>query len=349
MIEQRALELVLVLLASLAAALLLAWLAYAVWRMLRIRRMEPLVERARGLLLRDLADGRIRDETEGVMGALPFDLQTWALTIVARQISGRQRSLLAALARATGLYGRAESDCRRQRWTRRVRGLQVFTLLGDPATAAVPLLRDPHPQVRARAAEWAVHDVSPPIIAALVQRLDDRHPEVRFAAADSLLRMGAPAAERIARHLSEPVTPGTARLLDVAAGIRDTSFIHPALHLTRAEDPAIRSRAITLLGLIGGEASVARAGDMLDDASEEVRKAAVGALGSLGHWPAAPQVGARLRDPAWAVRREAGLALREMGAPGELVLRGALRDPDRYAADMARMTLALPDRTLAGS
>ena len=75
----------------------------------------------------------------------------------------------------------------------------------------------------------------------------------------------------------------------------------------------------------------------------EVRAAAAQALGKLRHWPAAAALAALLRDRAWEVRRAAGFALRALGAPGLLFLRRSLQDTDRYAADMARHVLGLPD------
>jgi HEAT repeat protein len=98
-----------------------------------------------------------------------------------------------------------------------------------------------------------------------------------------------------------------------------------------------------VLGLVGGEEAVTRAGEMLGDATPGVRAASVRALGNLGYWPAAPDVGERLADHSWDVRREAGLALRAMGSPGQLVLRRVTREGDGFAADMARLTLSLTD------
>jgi len=51
-----------------------------------------------------------------------------------------------------------------------------------------------------------------------------------------------------------------------------------------------------------------------------------------------------LCDPTWEVRRAAGLALHDVGAPGHLMLRRTLASEDRFAADMAELVLALPDR-----
>jgi HEAT repeat protein len=156
-------------------------------------------------------------------------------------------------------------------------------------------------------------------------------------------------AGRLDEHAgAERTNAATVRLLQVAAGIRDPVFIQPALRLSRGEDPVVRARAVALLGLVGGEAAVARAQEMLHDGDPRARAAATRALGNLAYWPAAPDLGKRLRDPSWEVRRQAGLALRAMGAPGQLVLRRATGDVDRFAADMARMTLALPGTEAAG-
>jgi hypothetical protein len=44
------------------------------------------------------------------------------------------------------------------------------------------------------------------------------------------------------------------------------------------------------------------------------------------------------------VRSQSALALRRLGAPGELMLRRALDDADRFAADIARQVLDAPER-----
>jgi bilin biosynthesis protein len=370
MMEEWLLELALTVLTVLVGLLLVIWSGRALWKTWRGRMAEPAVERARALLIRDLAAGRITPETERAARSLSANLQMQLFTRVGRQISGRQRSLITELAGKTGLYRRAELDCGGRRWPRRLRGMDALTLLGGGAPAAAPLLRDRSPYVRAQAAEWAVEHPSPPVLSALLDLLDDPDPTVRFAGSDAVLRMGPAVvgaiAGRLAQHAdahavhahavhahaehahAEHAHAGTARLLQVAAGIRDPVFIQPASLLSRAEDPVVRSGAVALLGLVGGEEAVARAQETLHDVDPRVRTAAARALGNLAYWPAAPDVGKRLRDPSWDVRREAGLALRAMGAPGQLVLRRATDDEDPFAADMARMTLALPGTGEAG-
>jgi hypothetical protein len=348
MIEERLVELALGLLSVLVVILLAIWSAHGLWKTWRARVVEPAVERARARLLQDLADGRIGPDTEAAVRSLSLNHQMGLLVRVGRQISGRQRSLLAGLARTTGLYRRAEADCASRRWSRRLRGADVLTLLGGGEPAMTPLLRDRTVYVRAQAAEWAVAHPSPTVLDGLLDLLDDADLGTRFAAADAVLRMGKPVVAPIAERLVRTPSSGdrqlhTRRLLEVAAGIRDPSFTAPALRLSRAEDPGVRVRAVELLGLVGGEYAVTRAGEMLDDPTAGVRAAAVRALGNLGYWPAAPDVGELLGDSSWEVRREAGLALRAMGSPGQLVLRRATRDGDRFAADMARLTLSLSD------
>jgi HEAT repeat protein len=100
---------------------------------------------------------------------------------------------------------------------------------------------------------------------------------------------------------------------------------------------------------IGGAEAAAVLQRLLADPDPAARAAAAGGLGHLGHWPAAAALAAALRDPSWDVRRGAGLALSALGAPGELFLREALTDQDRFAADMARQILELPHSRAIGA
>lgn len=347
MIEERLVELALVLLNSLVIVLLAIWATRAMWKAWRARKIDPALEGGSIRLLQDLADGHIGPDTKGAVRSMSLSMQARLIARVGRQIAGRQRALLAELAAATGLVQRAIDDCGSKRWSRRLRGAEVLTLLGGGEGAMTPLLGDPSVYVRAQAAEWAVEHPRPAVLEGLLDLLNDPDAGTRFAAADAILRVGLPVVEKISERLARtPSTgvarPGTTRLLEVAAGLRDTSFIVPALRLSHAEAPEVRARAITLLGLIGGGGAVTRAEEMLDDPAAIARESAVRVLGDLGYWPAAPDVGARLGDRCWEVRREAGLALRAMGSPGQLMLHRATREHDPFAADMARLTLALP-------
>jgi HEAT repeat protein len=122
----------------------------------------------------------------------------------------------------------------------------------------------------------------------------------------------------------------------------EPAFSRAAIRLTDNGDPIVRERAVALIGAIGeldGAEAVTR---RLEDAVAAVRTAAARALGFMKHWPAAPAIAGLLRDRSWEVRHAAGLALRDLGSPGLLLLRRSREDDNLFAADMARQVLDLP-------
>ncbi|HEV7845153.1 MAG TPA: HEAT repeat domain-containing protein, partial [Thermoleophilaceae bacterium] len=240
----------------------------------------------------------------------------------------------------------AEVWCRRRRWWLRLRGVRLLSALGAGGPAVLELFADPRAEVRAQAAEWAAQQPGEAPLERLLELLDDPRELCRFAVKDALLRRGGAAAEPIARHLARAgARPHEA--LEVAAGIAEPRFLPAAAAHTAAPDAEVRALAASLLGAVGGAEAVERLVALLDDEDAAVRAAATTALARLRHWPAAGPIAERLGDPAWAVRRAAGLGLRELGAPGLLLLRHALDAPDRFARDMARQVLDLPDTPAA--
>jgi HEAT repeat protein len=205
-----------------------------------------------------------------------------------------------------------------------------------------PLLDDPRPEVRAQAAEWASEHPDPKTVERLVTMLGDPAPAARFSARDSLVRMGSPAAEALGRTL--PRLSGTTLpvALEVAAAVAEPHLLEPGLELASHQDAEVRTRAVTLLGALGGEGAVTALEQALGDPESDVRAAAATALADLAHWPAAASVARMLEDPAWDCRRAAGLGLLRLGEPGRLLLNRALDSDDRFAADMARHVMDLP-------
>jgi HEAT repeat protein len=131
--------------------------------------------------------------------------------------------------------------------------------------------------------------------------------------------------------------------LRVGAAIGDPRLAAGARARLEDPEPTVRAWAVRLAGAVGGDENAAAVVQRLTDSAEEVRAAAAVALGRLGHWPAAPELAARLGDASWLVRRNAALALRALGPAGELLLGRALREEDRFARDIARQTLDLPE------
>jgi HEAT repeat protein len=160
---------------------------------------------------------------------------------------------------------------------------------------------------------------------------------------NALLRMGGVIAAPLSAFLETRTGRAAEAGLRVAESVAEPSFASAALRFSAVEDDArIRVAAARLLGAIAGEAAALRLTEMLKDAEPKVRAAAAQSLGRMQHWQAGSLLFDLLHDPAWRVRKEAGLALRALGAPGALFLRRAIKNDDRFAADMAQQVLDLP-------
>jgi HEAT repeats len=258
------------------------------------------------------------------LGSLPVRLQIRLFTSIMVSLTGLGRERITRVARIIGLLSRVETLCGSPLWWRRLQGGRLFTLFGGGWEYMPTLLRDPHPLVRAQAAEWAVEHPRPGIINSLLILLDDGHALCRVKAQDSLLRMGSVVKEPLHRYLSSHPNSGVEAALRVAVGLADQRFLPVAIHLCRDASPGVRILATELMGAVGGREAVDTLIRLLNDADPEVRAAAARALGKLGHWPAATTLAALLQDRRFEVRWEAGLALRALGAPGILWLRRAL-------------------------
>jgi HEAT repeat protein len=327
------------------AASLVAIFAHAAWVAAYERRAVPKLEHGRevlaGLMVRPQVD---RADLQRLR-ALPRRLQVRLFAELAPSIGGRQRRHLARLAEEIGLVSSAARRCGDRRWWRRLRAVRLLTSLGAGEDAVPPLFHDPHPAVRAEAAEWAGEHPRPEVVAQLVSLLETPEAVGSWVLRDSLLRMGPAAIPALAAYLEAHSGPQAEPALEVAAGLADARFAPAAERLCADPDPAVRARAAALAGALGGDVLVRVLEALLRDPDAGVRAAAASALGRLGHWPAAPELARMLRDPAWIVRSQSALAMRRLGSPGVLLLRRALDDADRFAADIARQVLDMPATT----
>jgi HEAT repeats len=313
---------------------------------LRERVLAPRMAAARAALVRALQVGRSAADSAAVgplVGRLPLPAQLRLLGDLTPSISGAQHTRLTEVAADAGLLGRAAQSCCSRRWKRRLRGARLFTLLGGGDTIVPELFDDPHPEVRAQAAAWAAGHSTPAVVARLLEMLTDEQTLCRFTVKDSLLRIGRPALEPLAAYLDAHDGARALAALDVAVWLPDVRLLDSALRLARDELAGTRSRAARVLGSLPGARSAEALDGLLLDSSPEVRAAAAQALGRLHHWPAAARLAEALCDRAWDVRLQAGLALRGLGSPGLLMLRRSVHAPDRFAADMSRLVLDLPE------
>lgn len=322
--------------------------SHGVWLFLNQRRVLLLTETARESLSRLVTRGTINVEDIALLRRLRQDVQETVFLDTSRNLTGAGKERLRFVAREVSLLDRARKLCESRRWTRRLRGARVLSRMDVPDPVVEKLLADPHPAVRAQAAEWAAAQPSIPIISTMLTMLADPATQARFAVQDALLRMGGIVAEPLAAFLETHSGPQAESGLRVAEALAATGFRPAAMRLSASDDAGVRIAATNLLGAIGDAPSAERLRQLLKDTDSRVRAAGARGLGRMQHWQAASQLAEGLRDAAWQVRRDAGLALRSIGAPGTLFLRRAIKGDDAFAADMAQLVLDLPEAAAAG-
>jgi hypothetical protein len=345
-------------LAALLLATLVLLVAHGTWRALSDARWRRPLAEARAALAHTADRLELSPGDAKALERLPDERRIDLFAELAQSVAGAPRSALAEAARELRVIDRAERLCGSRAWRRRLRGARLLTTLGGGEDAVPPLLADPRPEVRAQAAEWAAGHGSEDNVRRLTAMLDDPLGLARFTVMDSLIRLGGAAVEPLRDTIAGRGVAGSWRegrvgggpsavaALRVGAAIGDPRLAPAARERLEDEDPAVRAWAVRLLGAVGGDENATAVVGRLDDPAEEVRAAAAVALGRLGHWPAAPALAARLSDASWLVRRNAALALRSLGPAGELLLGRALRADDRFARDIARQTLDLPEPML---
>jgi hypothetical protein len=325
---------------------IMLYFAHGVWLFLYQRRKQRLLDEARLRLARLLTRSAVSTEDVQGLRKLPRRIQTAAFLEISQNITGTGKERLLFLAGEISLLERSRTLCRSRLWSRRLRGSRFLARMDVSDPLVEELLRDPHPAVRAQAAEWAAAHPSVAVVSDMLDMLADPATLARFAVQDALLRMGTMVVDPLVRFLAtrsgEPAESGL-RLAEALAG---PTFLPAGIRFSSSDDPALRTNAANLLGAIGDASTTSSLIQMLSDPDADVRAAAARGLGRMRHWPAASDLAKTLCDSAWTVRRESALALRAVGAPGILLLRRALKGGDAFAADMARMTLDLP--TTAG-
>ncbi len=316
--------------------------AHGVWLFFHQRREERLTSEARQRLARLLTRSTVNPEDVLTLRKLPRRVQVAVFLEIAQNVTGTGKERLRFIAGEISLLNRARRFCRSRRWGRRLRGARLLARMDVSDPLVERLLRDPHPAVRAQAAEWAAAQPSVPVVSEMLNMLADPATLARFAVQDALLRMGTivvdPLVRFLATHSGEPAESG----LRVAEALAGPRFLPAGVRFSSSNDPALRTNAANLLGAIGDVSAASRLIQMLSDSHSDVRAAAARGLGRMRHWQAASDLAKSLCDSAWRVRRESALALRAVGAPGVLLLRRALKGSDAFAADMAQLILDLP-------
>jgi hypothetical protein len=237
------------------------------------------------------------------------------------------------------LASRIHKLARSRSWRRRIQAAHLQNLLPDDDPQRSLLFGDPHPLVRARAAESLPGEDVGACADMLLEMLDDPVQAVRVGAQQALLRGDTRIAEPLCDYLWGGARRGTSLALETAANLPDPRYGPVLRHHGGDPDPVRRAMVARALGagatLDGVETLIL----LMRDQEADVRAAAANAVASLVATDLVGALGRLLSDPAWNVRREAGRALDALGASGAVVLRAHLFDDDRYARDMARQIL----------
>jgi hypothetical protein len=328
---------------GLLAIAVVLFFTHGVWLFLNDKRIARLSKTARDSLAQIVTRGTVNVEQIETLRAVPPDVQVIAFLEISRNLTGAGKERLRFAAQQVGVVDRARKLCVSKRWQQRLHGARILSQLDVSDPLVRTLLADPHPAVRAQAAEWAASQPSAPVISSMLALLADQATQARFAVQNALLRMGSVIAAPLGAFLESQSGRAAEAGLRVAESLAEPSFGPAALRLSRADDAGIRVAAAKLLGAIADASAAERLTEMLGDEEARVRASAAQALGRMQHWQAASTLALGLRDRTWRVRRESGLALRAIGAPGVLFLRRALKDDDHFAADMAQQVLDLPE------
>lgn len=321
-------------------------LSHGAWLDTAGRRRRERAEQARKLLARKLSeptDLALTIEERQSLERLSDDALADTFLDLARNTEGSSRARLREYARQAGVAARADRLMRSRRWHKRLKGVRLAALLGGSSRRPLELLEDKRVEVRAAAAEWVAEHPSAEGIDRLVRLLGDPAGLCRFTVQDSLIRIGDASTDVIVDRTVQNYDVLTVQsALIVASKLRSQRFSTLAYAASHRENPVVRTSAIALVAALGGGDAIARLRFALQDSEPDVRAAALRGLGRLRDHESIGSIAAALRDPSFAVRREAGFALLELGAEGELQLHRFREDQDRYASDMARQMLDLP-------
>ncbi len=313
----------------------------AAWLRWEALRLEPKRKAAQGILLQALEAGAVSGKPLEAVTALPLRARIKLITDLSENLSGLKLKELANIANRLGILTHGEQLCRSRWWSQRVRGIRLFTALSEGEQIIPSLFSDASAIVRSELANWAADHPSPEMIHAVLRLLDDADGFCRFAAHNALCRMGSIVVQPLTCHIESQTGVALERAMAVVASLGHERFRDLARTLLGHTSPITRTHAIETLGKSGDPQSAPVVVDRLNDPAAQVRQAAAHALSRLKCWQAAPAVVRLLEDPIWMVRQEAALALQSFGAPGILLLRRSLANPDRFAADMARHVLDL--------
>lgn len=318
------LHLVFVVQLTLLASLVLAQIGTSLVE-LRRRHRQPLVEAARSCVLTAIVSDRIGPMTATTLGALTGAEVDEVLCGVASGVQSTGDPVFRELGDLAGTTRRIEKDLRSRAWWIRRAALRRLTVLGIDHDAAIDLLRDADPRVRATATETlALARPTEATAARLIGMLDDDDLRVRHAAMTALFRLGSASTLALRSGLGATSDRTRRATIRVVAALEDPSTEPWVRPLIDHGDPEIQAEALRALAPMLDDADAAMVEAKLTHPTAVVRMAATEAAGRAGLRRLVGAVARRVNDEDGDVREVAVGALARMGPGGELLLRRAV-------------------------
>ena len=342
-------RLVLLIEASLLAAILLTIFAYGAWsRASRASRAKRL-SRARAIIAGHFESRHIPAPEMAVLRGLPFGDQRRLLFEIATSVGQAERGWLREIARDLGVLDSTIDGTRSDEWWTRLWSMRLLTLLDADPAIMHPLLRDENPMVRATAATYVAQHPTAEGLDALIAMLADPAMRCRLHAKDALMRLGSAATPTLLRRLADRDDPQAIAMLEVACAIATPEYLATATACVADPRPAVRLLAARLLRGISGPDAAEQLSRLLADEDPRVRAAAADGIAFLSHWKASPSVARLLDDPDSRVRIAGALSLAQLGPAGELLLRRIRSKGSERAARAAARMLDDPSRAEASA
>jgi hypothetical protein len=299
-----------------------------------VARYRPIVDR----LVRPAPDPRAFDELAAAPrghAAVIAELLLAPLVVT----TGETRTVIHEACGRIGLDRQWRAELRASRWWRRADAARALGAIQDGTAldAIVAMLDDEHEEVRAGAIDalGLLQDVRAlPALTALLST-PERHQRARVV--EALKRYGDAAAGALIER-AEAAPQDRVIVAELLGFVRAPRGITLLVDWLAGGPPPLRAASMQALGAIGlDERSFYYAVRALGDDHAPVRAAAARALGRARREDAAPYL-VPLLDDDWSVAAQAALALRYLGASGQLALRRRAAE-ENQAGDLSRQML----------